>query len=176
MNNSVFQLGDELVVEKGREGMVNGSYWQDTGRYWARGTNYKSRTSSTRGTHKVFKSRAKEIRKSQLKEQKPKLKAEINTIQGQLAAAGFIQNPSERLRIRNSNGSISYATRLRTGLTQNQLESLERKYKEENALDAELAGLMGDMGVGGRRSTKRNQIQRRKTRRSHRKTRRSYRK
>lgn len=169
MNNSVFQLGDELIVEKGREGMVNGAHWQNTGKYWARGTNYKSRTSSTRGTHKVFKSRAKEIRKLQLKEAQPKLKAEINSIQGQLAAAGFIQNPSERLRIRNSNGSISYATRLRTGLTQNQLEALERKYKEEDTLNAELAGLMGDLGVGGRRNTKRKRSQRRKTRRSHRK-------
>ncbi len=164
MNNSTFQVGDELIVEKGREGMVNGSQWTNTGKYWARGTNSKSRTSSARGTHKVFKSRAKEIKKAQLKQQKEKLKAEMNSMQGQLATLGFVENPTQRLRIRNANGSFSYATQLRTGLTHNQLSAIEKKYRNENALNDELAGMMGDLGVGGkRRHTKRNKTHRRKS-------------
>ena len=175
MNNSVFQVDDELIVEKGREGMVNGSQWTNTGKYWARGTNSKSRTTATRGTHKVFKSRAKEIRRAQLKQQKEMLKAEMNSLQGQLAAAGFVQNPSERLRIRNANGSFSYATQLRTGLSHNQLSAIEKKYRNENALNAELSAMMGDLGVGGkRRHTKRRKTHKRKSSRKH--TRRHHRK
>lgn len=168
MNNSVFQVGDELIVEKGKEGMVNGSQWANTGKYWARGTNSKSRTTAARGTHKVFKSRAKEIRRAMLKQQKEMLKAEMNSLQAQLAASGFVQNPSERLRIRNANGSFSYATQLRTGLSHNQLSAIEKKYKNENALNAELAGMMGDLGVGGkRRHTKRRKTHRRKSYKKH---------
>lgn len=148
--NSNFEVSDERFVKKGREGIVNGSQWKNTGKYWMKGTNSKSRTTSSRGTHKVFKSRANEIKKAHSKEQKEKLKAEINTLQGQLAEVGFIQDPSERLRIRNSNGSFSYATQLRTGLSHNQLAAIEKKYEEANRVNAELAGMMGDLGVGGK--------------------------
>lgn len=166
MSNSVFQVGDELIVEKGREGMVNGSQWTNTKKYWARGTNSKSRTTATRGTHKVFKSRAKEIKKAQIKQEKERLKAEMNILQRQLAAAGFVQNPSERLRIRNANGTFSYATKLKTGLSHNQLTAIEKKYRNENSLNAELAEMMGDLGVGGKRiHTKHRKTHRRKTHR-----------
>jgi hypothetical protein len=169
-NNSNFIKGDERFVKKGREGNVNGSQWRNTKQYWARGTNSKSRTSSGRGTHKVFKSRANEIKKAhskeqkeKLKEQKEKLKAEINTLQQQLAEVGFVQNPSERLRIRNSNGSFSYATQLRTGLSHNELAAIEKKYEEANTVNAELAGMMGNLGVGGKRKTRKHKSCKRKT-------------
>jgi len=165
MNNNAIPVNDELLVIKGKEGLVNMSQWQNTGKYWARGTNTKSRTTSARGTHKVFKSKAKEIRKAQLKQQKEMLKAEMNSLQGQLAATGFIRNPSERLRIRNANGSFSYATQLRTGLSHNQLSTIEKKYRNENALNAELSAMMGVLDVGGKRKTLRSTRRRRHTKR-----------
>ena len=87
MNNSVFQVGDELIIEKGREGIVNDAQWANTGKYWARGTNSKSRTSATRGTHKVFKSRAKQIRRAELAAQRASVKRHINEISGDDEAA-----------------------------------------------------------------------------------------
>lgn len=86
MNNSVFQVGDELIVEKGKEGMVNRSQWNNTGKYWTRGSNTKSRTTERRGTHKVFKSRAKQIRRAELAAQRASVKQRVNEISAQISA------------------------------------------------------------------------------------------
>jgi hypothetical protein len=86
MNNNVIPVNDELLVIKGKEGLVNISQWQNTGKYWARGTNTKSRTTLTRGTHKVFKSRAKEIRKAHLAKERAATKQQLNTLSAQLSA------------------------------------------------------------------------------------------
>ena len=86
MNNSVFQVNDELIVEKGREGMVNGRLWENTGRFWTRGTNTKSRTSASRGTHKVFRSRAKEIRRAELAAARAAIKQQMNLLSSQLSS------------------------------------------------------------------------------------------
>lgn len=91
MNNTVFQVGDELIVEKGREGMVNGRFWENTKKYWARGTNSKSRTTERRGTHKVFKSKQREI----LKAEKAKIKNNMNEL-----IKAF-----EKMKIKNNNNS-----------------------------------------------------------------------
>jgi hypothetical protein len=175
-NNSVFQIGDELIVDKTRAnilGSINTSQWKNTGRYWARGTEPTKRTTMTRGTHKVFETREKEIKKAKAKAERDAHKAKVNGMQHQLASFGLIPNPSERMRIRNSNGSLSYASKLK-GLTNEQLLQLEKNYQEQNRLNAEVAELMGDLTMGGRkkRHTKRRTIHRRKThktRRHHRK-------
>jgi hypothetical protein len=92
------QDGEELFVVKGKEDTVNGSQWQNTGQYWAvplnaKGnprpptpSNYKTRTSSSRGTHRVFKSRAKEIKKAQLAAAKVAIKQQMNLLSSQLSS------------------------------------------------------------------------------------------
>ena len=175
-NNSAFQIEDKLFVNKTRGnilGSINTSQWKNTGRYWVRGTDTTSRTSASRGTHMVFESREKEIKKAIAKAERDAHKAKVDDMQGQLASFGLIPNPSERMRIRNSNGSLSYAAKLK-GLTNEQLLQLEKDYQEQNRLNAEVAELMGDLTMGGRkkRHTKRRTIHRRKThktRRHHRK-------
>lgn len=92
MNNSAFHVGDELIVDKTRAnilGSINASQWANTGKYWARGTNSKSRTTAARGTHKVFKSRAKEIRRLELAAAKASAKQQLNVLGSQLNKMGL---------------------------------------------------------------------------------------
>lgn len=52
----------ELLVPKGYEHTVNNKKWKNTGAYWKDGSNTKLRTTKGRGTHKVYKNIAPEIK------------------------------------------------------------------------------------------------------------------
>jgi len=176
MNNSVFQVNDELIVEKGRAGMVNGRHWANTGKYWARGTNAKSRTSASRGTHKVFKSRAPELAKAE----KERMKAEVNALANRMLAANFgtrVQykmGPNGKMVKYNIPEYANYSPELRESLASMGIRNAPRGRPgaasgAPNNNDEDLTGLMGRMGLGrgGRkhRLTKRRHSKRRHTKR-----------
>jgi hypothetical protein len=174
MSNSVFQVNDELIVEKDRAGMVNGRYWANTGRYWARGTNAKSRTTERRGTHKVFKSRAPELARGE----KERMKAEVNALANRMLAANFGTRVQYKM---GPNGKMvqlrvpeyeHYNNATKAALAAAGIRNRPRAGPGAaagvpNNNNNDLTGMMGKMGIGrGGKKTRRG-------RRSHRKTRRN---
>jgi hypothetical protein len=176
MNNSAFQVNDELIVEKGREGMVNARYWANTGRFWARGTNTKSRTSASRGTHKVFKSKAPELAKAE----KGRMKGEVNALANRMLAANFGTHLQYKM---GPNGKMvqlrvpeyeHYNNATRAALAAAGIRNRPRAGPGAAAgvpnNNNDLTGMMGKMGIGrGGKKTR----QARRSYRSYRKTRRN---
>lgn len=173
MSNAVFQVNDELIVEKGREGMVNGRYWANTGKYWARGTNSKSRTSASRGTHKVFKSKAPEL----AKDEKKRMKEEVNALANRMLAANFgtrVQfkmGPNGKMVRLNFPEYSEYNNETKAVLSSMGIHNKPRRAAQGVATGApnnneDLTGMIGRMGLGGkRRKTHRRHSKRRHTRR-----------
>ena len=173
MSNAVFQVDDELIVEKGREGMVNARYWANTGRFWARGTNSKSRTSSSRGTHRVFKSKAPELAKAE----KARLAAEVNALANKMLAANF----GTRVQYKKGpNGKMvqlsvpeyehynnaTIAALAAAGIKGRPRAGPGAAAGAPNNNNNDLTGMMGKMGIGrGGKKTRRRHSKRRRTHR-----------
>ena len=175
MSNQVFQVGDELIVEKGKEGMVNGRYWANTGKYWARGTNASSRTSASRGTHKVFKSKAPELAKAE----KVRMKGEVNALANQMLASNFgtrvqyKKGPNGKMVKYNVPQYAEYSPELKESLAAMGIHNRPRFGAQgmpgarNNNNDEDLSGAMGRMGLGGkRRKTHRRHSKRRSLRKT----------
>jgi hypothetical protein len=174
MSNAAFQVDDELIVEKGREGMVNARYWANTGRFWARGTNAKSRTSSSRGTHRVFKSKAPELAKAE----KARLAAEVNALANRMLAANFgtqvqyKKGPNGKmvqLRVPEYEhyNNATKAALATAGIRNRPKAGLGAAAgAPNNNNDEDLSGMMGKMGIGrGGKKTRRHHSLRRTRRR-----------
>jgi hypothetical protein len=178
MSTNDFYVNDERIVHRDRVGAVNGRHWANTGKYWALGTNVKSRTSASRGTHKVFKSRAPELAKVK----KERMKAEVNALANRMLAANFgtrVQykmGPNGKMVKYNIAEYANYSPELKESLAAMGIRNRPNARAGPGAAsgapnnnDEDLSGLMGKMGIGrgGRkhRLTKRRHSKRRHTKR-----------
>lgn len=178
MSSNDFYVNDERIVHRDRVGAVNGRHWANTGKYWAVGTNVKSRTSASRGTHKVFKSRAPELAKAE----KERMKAEVNALANRMLASNFgtrVQykmGPNGKMVQYNIPEYANYSPELRARLNEMGIRNRPATKARPGAAlgapnnnDEDLTGLMGRMGLGRggrkRRHTKRRHSKRRHTKR-----------
>ena len=177
MSTNDFYINDERIVHRDRVGAVNGRHWANTGKYWALGTNVKSRTSASRGTHKVFKSRAPELAKAE----KERMKAEVNALANRMLAANFgtrVQykmGPNGKMVQYKIDEYANYSPELRRNLNAMGIRNRPNARPgaasgaPNNNNDEDLTGAMGKMGLGrgGRkhRHTKRRHSKRRHTKR-----------
>lgn len=179
MSSNGFEVTEngELLVRSGLEGRVNGRYWANTGRYWREGTNKRSRTTASRGTHKVFKSKAPELARAE----KERMKAEVNALANRMLAANFgtrVQykmGPNGKMVKYNIAEYANYSPELRRNLNAMGIRNRPNARPgaasgaPNNNNDEDLTGAMGKMGLGrgGRkhRHTKRRHSKRRHTKR-----------
>jgi hypothetical protein len=84
----MFEQDEFLFVRKNLQN-PNASRWENTTQFWSEGTPAKSRTTSRRGTHKVYKDKLPAIKKAMNKQKKEEMAAEIDRLADRMLATNF---------------------------------------------------------------------------------------